>query len=88
MRRHQEDALSAVSNRVFVAHKPNYTLPMQRGQTLKYARMLTGIQQRDLRCFAGACCGAFYQALALQKACDAQGEKELGDAGLCKLLTA
>ncbi|GAB3626528.1 RNA-guided endonuclease TnpB family protein [Pandoraea terrae] len=49
--------------------------------------MPTGEQQRDMRRFAGACRFVFNQALSLQKARYAQGEKKLGYAGLCRLLT-
>ncbi len=40
-----------------------------------------------MRRFAGSCRFVFNQALALQKERHAQGEKKLGYAGLCKLLT-
>ena len=40
-----------------------------------------------MRRFAGSCRFVFNQALALQKARYAQGEKKLGYAGLCRLLT-
>ena len=40
-----------------------------------------------MRCFAGSCRFAFNKALGLQKARYEQGEKKLGYAGLCKLLT-
>jgi len=60
---------------------------MQRLQAFKYELMPTGDQQRDMRRFAGSCRFVFNKALALQKARHAQGEKKLGYAGLCKLLT-
>ena len=40
-----------------------------------------------MRRFAGSCRFVFDKALALQKERYEQGEKKLGDAGLCKLLT-
>ncbi len=40
-----------------------------------------------MRRFAGACRFVFNEALALQKRRQEQGEKRLGYAGLCKLLT-
>ncbi|MHB8782776.1 MAG: RNA-guided endonuclease InsQ/TnpB family protein [Desulfobacteria bacterium] len=60
---------------------------MQRRQAYKYELMPNGDQQRDMRRFAGACRFVFNKALALQKERHQQGEKKLGYAGLCKLLT-
>jgi len=60
---------------------------MQRLQAFKYELMPTGDQQRDMRRFAGSCRFVFNKALALQSARYEQGEKRLGYAGLCKLLT-
>ena len=60
---------------------------MQRLQAYKYELMPTGQQQRDMRRFAGSCRFVFNKALALQKARYERGEKKLGYAGLCKLLT-
>jgi len=60
---------------------------MQRLQAFKYALMPDGQQERQMRRFAGSCRFVFNQALALQKSRYAQGEKKLGYAGLCKLLT-
>ncbi|WP_293232695.1 transposase [Paludibacterium sp.] len=60
---------------------------MQRRQAFKYELMPTGDQQRDMRRFAGSCRFVFNKALALQKERYEQGEKRLGYAELCKLLT-
>ncbi|MBV8048567.1 MAG: helix-turn-helix domain-containing protein, partial [Paludibacterium sp.] len=60
---------------------------MQRLQAFKYELMPTGDQQRDMRRFAGSCRFVFNKALALQKERYEQGEKRLGYAELCKLLT-
>ncbi|MCK0509550.1 RNA-guided endonuclease InsQ/TnpB family protein [Aromatoleum buckelii] len=60
---------------------------MQRLQAFKYELMPDGGQQRQMRRFAGSCRFVFNKALALQKTRHAQGEKKLGYAGLCKLLT-
>jgi putative transposase len=60
---------------------------MQRLQAFKYELMPTGEQQRQMRRFAGSCRFVFNKALALQKERYEQGEKKLGYAGLCKLLT-
>ncbi len=60
---------------------------MQRLQAFKYELMPTGEQQRLMRRFAGSCRFVFNKALALQKERYEQGEKKLGYAGLCKLLT-
>ena len=53
----------------------------------KYELMPNGEQQRQMRRFAGSCRFVFNKALALQKERYEQGEKKLGYAGLCKLLT-
>ncbi|HVB79442.1 MAG TPA: transposase, partial [Candidatus Binataceae bacterium] len=60
---------------------------MQRLQAFKYELMPTGEQQRQIRRFAGACRFVFNKALALHKERYGQGDKKLGYAGLCKLLT-
>ena len=60
---------------------------MQRLQAFRYELMPTGEQQRQMRRFAGSCRFVFNKALALQKERYEQGEKKLGYAGLCKLLT-
>ena len=60
---------------------------MQRLQAFRYELMPTGEQQRQMRRFAGSCRFVFNKALALQKERYEQGEKNLGYAGLCKLLT-
>ena len=49
--------------------------------------MPNGEQQRQMRRFAGSCRFVFNKALALQKERYERGEKKLGYAGLCKLLT-
>lgn len=60
---------------------------MQRLQAFRYELMPTGEQQRQMRRFAGSCRFVFNRALALQKERYEQGEKKLGYAGLCKMLT-
>lgn len=60
---------------------------MQRLQAFKFELMPTGEQHRQMRRFAGSCRFVFNKALALQKKRHEQGEKKLGYAGLCKLLT-
>ncbi len=60
---------------------------MHRRQAFKYELRPTGEQQRLMRRFAGSCRFVFNKALALQKARHEQGEKKLGYAGLCKVLT-
>jgi len=87
MHMHQEDAVPSVPNIVVLAHRPNYTIRMQRLQAFKYELMPNGEQQRNMRRFAGSCRFVFNKALALQKARYERGEKKLGYAGLCKLLT-
>jgi len=46
-----------------------------------------GAQRQQMRCFAGSCRFVYNKGLALQKARFDAGEKTLGYAGLCKLLT-
>ena len=60
---------------------------MKRLQAYKYELQPNGEQQRNMCRFAGSCRFVFNKALALQKERYAQGEKKLGYAGLCKLLT-
>ena len=60
---------------------------MQRLQAFKYELIPDGQQARQMRRFAGSCRFVFNKALALQKERYEQGEKKLGYAGLCKLLT-
>jgi len=60
---------------------------MQRLQAFKYELMPTGEQTRDMRRFAGSCRFVYNKALAFQKERYEQGEKRLGYAGLCKVLT-
>lgn len=60
---------------------------MQRLQAFKFELRPGGQQVRQMRRFAGSCRFVFNKALALQKARHEQGEKKLGYAGLCKLLT-
>jgi putative transposase len=60
---------------------------MQRLQAFKFELMPNGQQERQMRRFAGACRFVYNKALALQKERYERGEKKLGYAGLCKLLT-
>jgi putative transposase len=60
---------------------------MQRLQAFKFELRPNGQQERLMRRFAGSCRFVFNKALALQKERYEQGEKKLGYAGLCKLLT-
>jgi len=60
---------------------------MERLQAFKFELRPDGQQERQMRRFAGSCRFVFNQALALQKARYENGEKKLGYAGLCRLLT-
>jgi putative transposase len=60
---------------------------MQQLQAFQYELRPDGRQERQMRRFAGSCRFVFNKALALQKERYEQGEKKLGYAGLCKLLT-
>jgi putative transposase len=61
---------------------------MRRFQAFKYELRPTGVQQRNMRRFAGSCRFVFNKALALQRERYEQGEKRLGYARLCRLLVA
>ncbi|QSR88925.1 transposase [Methylacidiphilum caldifontis] len=56
-------------------------------QAFKYELMPNGQQERQMCRFAGSCRFVYNRALALQKERHERGEKKLGYAGLCKLLT-
>jgi putative transposase len=60
---------------------------MERLQAYKYEILPNGAQQRCMRRFAGCCRFVFNRALALQKERYERGEKKLGYAALCQLLT-
>jgi len=60
---------------------------VKRWQAFKFELRPNGAQRRQLRCFAGSCRFVYNKGLALQKARFEAGEKKLGYAGLCKLLT-
>jgi putative transposase len=60
---------------------------MRRLQAFKYELIPSGQQRRAMRRFAGSCRFVFNKALALQKERFEHGEKKLGYAGLCKMLT-
>ena len=84
---HLKNTVPSAPNIVVYAHRPNYDIRMQRLQAFKYELMPTGEQQRSMRRFAGSCRYVFNKALAVQKDRHDRGEKKLGYAGLCKLLT-
>jgi len=60
---------------------------MQRLQAFRYELRPDGQQERQMRRLAGACRFVYNRALALQKERLEAGEKKLGYAGLCQLLT-
>ena len=60
---------------------------MQRLQAFKYELMPDGGQVRAMRRFAGSCRFVYNKALAMQQANHAAGNKFIGFAGLCKVLT-
>ena len=60
---------------------------MTRRHAYRFALRPTGAQQRQLRRFAGSCRFVFNKGLELQQRRYAQGEKKLGYAGLCRVLT-
>ena len=84
---HLKNAVSASANFVVINHRPKYNRSVKRFQAFKFALQPNGEQQRLMRCFSGSCRFVFNKALAMQKALYEQGEKKLGYAGLCKVLT-
>lgn len=60
---------------------------MKRLQAYKYELKPNSEQQRLMRRFAGSCRFVYNKGLALQKERYERGEKKLGYAGLCKMLT-
>ncbi|MDP1593546.1 MAG: transposase [Gallionella sp.] len=60
---------------------------MKRLQAFKFELQPNGEQARSMRRFAGSCRFVFNKALSMQKAIYEDGEKKLGYAGLCKILT-
>jgi putative transposase len=60
---------------------------MQRLQAFKFQLQPNGVQERNMRRFAGACRFVYNEALAMQKARYERGEGKLGYTGLCELLT-
>jgi putative transposase len=60
---------------------------MQRLQAFKFQLQPNGAQEHNMRRFAGARRFVYNEALALQKARYERGEKKVGYAGLCELLT-
>jgi transposase, IS605 OrfB family, central region len=60
---------------------------MLRLQAFKYELIPNGRQERLMRRFAGSCRYVYNKALVLQKERHEKGEKKLGYAGLCRLLT-
>jgi putative transposase len=63
-------------------------MSVRRLQAYKYELRPNGQQARHMRRFAGSCRVVFNEALSWQEKRHEQGEKRLGYAGLCKLLTA
>jgi putative transposase len=84
---HLENTVPTSAYVLRIAHRPTILQTMQRLQAFKFELRPTGEQQRQMRRFAGSCRFVFNKALALQKERHEQGEKKLGYAGLCKLLT-
>jgi putative transposase len=60
---------------------------MKRLQAYRFQLIPSGEQKRRMGCFAGSCRYVFNKALALQKQHFESGEKRLGYASLCRMLT-
>lgn len=84
---HLKYTVSTMAQIVVMIHRPKYNRCMRRLQAFKYELIANGQQQRDMRRFAGSCRFVFNKALALQKTRFEAGEKRLGYAGLCRVLT-
>lgn len=69
--------MSTVANVIVIAHRPNYTMSMQRLQAFKYELRPDGQQEWQMRRFAGSCRFVFNKALAMQKANYVAMAKEL-----------
>jgi putative transposase len=67
--------------------KPTYNNLMQRLQAFKYELMPDNEQERDMRCFAGACRFVYNKALAMQKGNHVAGNKFIGYVAMAKYLT-
>jgi putative transposase len=61
---------------------------MKRLQAFKYELMPTGEQQRNIRCFAGACRFVYNKALALQQENYEKGDKFISYVAMAKKLTS
>lgn len=79
--------MPAVANIVVIAHRPNYTIPMQRLQAFKYELRPDGQQARQMARFAGSCRFVFNKALAMQKANYEAGGKFINYVAMAKELT-
>lgn len=84
---HQENTVPAVSNVIALAHRPNYSVGVQRRQAFKYQLMPSGEQQHKMRCFAGSCRFVYNKALALQKETDEAGGGFIGYVAMARHLT-
>jgi putative transposase len=60
---------------------------VKRLQAFKFELRPDGVQQQQMRCFAGSCRFVYNKGLALQKARFDAGQSKLNYAALCKLLT-
>jgi putative transposase len=80
-------AMSAATNIISSAIDQTMLSTMQRQQAFKYELQPNGEREHQMRRFAGSCRFVFNKALALQQERYERGEKKLGYAGLCKLLT-
>ena len=80
-------AMSAATNIISSAIDQTMLSTMQRQQAFKYELQPNGEREHQMRRFAGSCRFVFNKALALQQERFERGEKKLGYAGLCKLLT-
>src|SRR5690606_22340796 len=84
---HLKNAASSMRNIVVVAHRPNDDIRIQLLQAFKYELPPDDQQERQMRRIDGSVRLVYDKALAFQKERDERGEKRLGYAGLCKMLT-
>jgi putative transposase len=76
-----------MSNVVYITHRPNYSLTMQRLQAYRYELMPDGEQERNMLRFAGSCRFVYNKALAMQQDNRIAGNKFIGYIAMAKHLT-
>ena len=76
-----KNAVLSMSHIIVIAHRPPYTIHMQRIQAFKYELRPDGQQARQMARFAGSCRFVYNKALAMQKANHEAGGRQHRAAG-------